>query len=151
MDADKKIELMPKINPQAINQITEKIMGCAFRVSNQLGVGFLEKVYENALAHDIRKAGLKANQQYPIRITYDGVTVGDYVADLLIEECVLVELKTVQHLDNIHIAQCMNYLKATGLTICLLLNFYHPRVETKRIAHNFPEKFQVSTPLAQRK
>jgi GxxExxY protein len=115
------------------DKITEKVIGCAYTVSNTLGCGFLEKVYENALAHEIRKAGLKVAQQHGIQIRYDGILVGEYVADLLVEGTVLVELKAVKSLDDIHAAQCLNYLKATGIQICLLINFGRPRVEIKRI------------------
>jgi len=116
------------------NPITEKIIGCAYTVSNVLGSGFLEKVYENALAHEIKKAGLKVQQQVPIQVHYDGLVVGYYLADLLVEECVLVELKAIQGLEDVHKAQCINYLKATGLRLCILLNFGTMRVEIKRIA-----------------
>jgi GxxExxY protein len=116
-----------------LDKITESVIGCAYTVGNKLGCGFLEKVYENALAHEIRKAGLKVSQQHAIQIRYDGVLVGEYVADLLVEEIVLVELKAVKALDDIHAAQCLNYLKATGIKICLLINFGRPRVEVKRI------------------
>ena len=119
---------------ESFNPITEKIIGCAYTVSNALGAGFLEKVYENALAHELRKAGLKVQQQHPIQVQYDGIVVGDYVADLLIEDCILVELKAVKALDEIHQAQCLNYLKATGLRLCLLINFGNRRVEIKRLA-----------------
>jgi GxxExxY protein len=122
---------------QRLNQITERIIGGAFTVSNTLGCGFLEKVYENALAHELRKTGLTVESQHPIQVRYDGVIVGDYVADLLVEGCVLVELKAVKALDEIHVAQCLNYLKATGLTVCLLLNFSHPKLEVRRIVHAF--------------
>jgi len=123
-----------------INQITEKVIGCAYQVGNGLGSGFLEKVYENALAHEIHKAGLHVAQQHPIRVSYDGVIVGDYYADLLVEDCLLVELKTVKLLDDVHMAQCMNYLKATGLQVCLLINFYRSKVEIKRVVRNLIEK-----------
>ena len=118
-----------------INQISEKIIGCAFAVSNTLGVGFLEKVYENALAFEIRQAGLQVQQQYGIQVLYSGIIVGEYVADLFVENQVLVELKAVKELDNIHLAQCMNYLKATDLKLCLLLNFGKPKVQIKRIVN----------------
>ena len=74
------------------NPITEKVIGCAYTVSNVLGNGFLEKVYENALAHELRQSGLIVAQQFPIKVHYDGIIVGDYVADLLVEDCILVEL-----------------------------------------------------------
>ena len=116
---------------ESFNPITEKIIGCAYTVSNALGAGFLEKVYENALAHELRKAGLKVRQQHPIQVHYDGIVVGDYVADLFIEDCILVELKAVKALDEIHQAQCLNYLKATCLRLCLLIKFGKTRVEIK--------------------
>lgn len=117
----------------AINQITEKIIGCAYEVSNELGCGFLEKVYENALAFEIGKLRLKVEQQKQIKVYYQNFEVGFYETDLLVENTVLVELKTVKNLDDVHKAQCLNYLKATGLKICLLINFGNPRVEVKRL------------------
>ena len=120
-----------------LDTVTEKIIGYAFKVSNTLGSGFLEKVYENALCHELKKQGLSAMQQQPIAISYDGILVGDYAADLLVENEVLVELKAVKTFDEVHIAQCMNYLKATGLKVCLLINFGSPKVEIKRIVNNF--------------
>jgi GxxExxY protein len=119
---------------EKLNPITEKIIGCAYTVSNALGSSFLEKIYENALAHELQKTGLKVQQQYPIKVWYDAIVVGDYVADLLIEDCILVELKAVKALDEIHLAQCLNYLKATNLRLCLLINFGNRRVEIKRLA-----------------
>ncbi len=116
-----------------INKITEKIIGCAFRVSNTLGAGFLEKVYENALVHELRKNGLAVSQQHPITVHYDGVVVGESFADLLIEGCVLVELKALAKLDESHFAQSLNYLKATGQKFGLLLNFGTPRIDVKRL------------------
>ena len=120
----------------ALNRISERIIGCAYTVSNALGCGFLEKVYENALAHELRKAGLAFTQQYGIAVKYDGVVVGEYAVDLLVEQSVLVELKAVRALDEVHRAQCLNYLKATGLRVCLLLNFGLPRVTISRIVQN---------------
>lgn len=120
-----------------LNKITEWIIGCAYTVGNTLGNGFLEKVYENALAHELRKAGLQVIQQYGIQVHYDGIVVGEFIADLLVEGCVLVELKAVKALDEIHMAQCLNYLKATGLSVCLLINFGQPKVQIKRVVKNF--------------
>jgi GxxExxY protein len=120
----------------ALYQLSQRIIGCAFQVSNTLGVGFLEKVYENALAYELRKSGLSLSQQHAIAVKYDGILVGEYIADLFVEEIVLVELKTVRALTETHAAQCMNYLKATGLPLCLLLNFGTPRVELRRIANS---------------
>ena len=120
-----------------LDQVTEKVIGCVHQVSNALGAGFLEKVYENALAVDLRHSGLKVVQQQRIEVRYKDVLVGDYVADLLINDAVLVEVKAVKHLDDVHSAQCLNYLKATGLSVCLLVNFGVPRAIVKRVVLNF--------------
>ena len=116
-----------------INEITKSAIGCAFRVSNGLGSGFLEKVYENALVHEIRKSGHQVEQQAKIKVYYDGIIVGDYVADILIAGVVLLEIKAVQALADVHVAQCLNYLTATRLPVCLLLNFGVPKVQIKRL------------------
>jgi GxxExxY protein len=116
-----------------INLLTERIIGCALTVLHTLGTGFLEKLYENALVHELRKSGLAVSQQHPIVVRYDGIVIGEYTADLLVERTVLVEPKAAKALDEIHRAQCLNYLKATGLHLCLLLNFGRPRLEIKRI------------------
>lgn len=133
--------MKPPINAderrQELDRLTEKIIRCAFRVSNTLGSGFLEKVYENALAIELRKSGLRAEQQRDIHVHYEGTVVGDYAADLLVEDRVIVELKAVRELDDIHAAQCMNYLKATGLSVCLLLSFGKSKVQVKRIVLGF--------------
>ena len=118
---------------QDVNEITKKIIGSAFEVSNTLGIGFVEKVYENSLVHLLRKSGLKVNQQYPIKVSFDGIVVGDFVADLLVENRVLVELKAVSAMVNEHTAQALNYLRASGLEICLLINFGKSKIEIKRL------------------
>jgi GxxExxY protein len=87
------------------NALTETIIGCAYKVVNTLGCGFLEKVYENALAYELKKVGMKVEQQHPIQVLYDGVVVGDYVADLMVEDTVLIELKAVKAFEDIHLAQ----------------------------------------------
>src|SRR5579883_3395298 len=102
---------------------TEKIIGCAFSVMNTLGSGFLEKVYENAMAVELRRAGLNVIEQKPIEIRCHDILVGEYVVDLLVENNVLVELKAVRELEDVFYAQCLNYLKATGFGVCSLLNF----------------------------
>ena len=113
--------------------LTSRIIGCAYRVANELGSGFLEKVYENALAHELRKAGLNVVQQFGIVVHYDDVIVGDYVADLLVNNQVLIELKACKDLDDVHLAQCLNYLKATGQKVCLLMNFGRPKLQIRRL------------------
>jgi len=109
-------------------------LGAAFRVSSTLGQGFLEKVYENSLVHELRKAGLHVEQQCPVQVRYDGQIVGDYITDILVERVVILEIKAAGGLDRVHYSQCANYLRATGLRICLLLNFGlpSPRIETYR-------------------
>ena len=97
-----------------------------------MGAGFLEKVYENALAIELRKNGLEVKQQAPIKVVYEETVVGEYFADLLVSDLVIVELKAVKEISDAFAAQCLNYLKATGLPICLLMNFGKPRVEVKR-------------------
>ncbi len=116
-----------------LNKITEKIIACAYDVSNNLGIGFVEKVYENALAHEMKKNDLQVVQQYPIKVIYDGVVVGEFFADMLIENLVLVELKAVTELKDDHMAQALNYLRATGLSACLLINFGKSRVQVRRL------------------
>jgi GxxExxY protein len=118
-----------------VDRITEPVMGGAFQVLNTLGVGFLERVYENALVHELRKLGLDVMQRHGVTVTYDGVIVGAYNVDLLFEGSLIVELKAA--LDDAHAVQCLNYLQATGLGFCLLWNFGRSRLEILRIAHGF--------------
>ena len=120
-------------NISVLDALSNRVIGCALTVANTLGSGFLEKVYENALALELRRAGLAVAQQHGISVVYLGVTVGEYVVDLLVEGVLLVELKTVRALDHGHRAQCINYLRATGMQLCLLLNFGTPRLEIKRV------------------
>lgn len=115
-----------------LNEITYKINGAVYEVFRVLGHGFLEKVYENALLVELKNYGLKAQNQFPIKVNYKGTEVGDYFADILVEEQVLVELKAVEFLQKIHEAQLLNYLKATNYKIGLLVNFYHPKAQIKR-------------------
>lgn len=119
------------------NAVTEKIIGCAYTVSNNLGAGFLEKVYENALAIELKKLGLICQQQTPIKVLYDGTIVGEYASDLLVESKIIVELKATKAIDDSHMAQCMNYLEATNLRLGLIINFGKPKVEIKRVILGF--------------
>jgi GxxExxY protein len=116
-----------------LNELSGIVTGCAFTALNTLGAGFLEKGNENALAHELRNAGLAASQQRGATIIYDGTVVGEYFVDLLVEDAVLAELKTVNALDEAHRLQCVNYLKATGRQLCQLLNLANPRLEIKRV------------------
>jgi GxxExxY protein len=119
------------------DKVTETIVGCAYKVCNTLGCGFVEKVYENALVLELRKSGLKVEQQRSVNVLYDGVVVGEFAADLLVEDRVIGELKAAKALDEVHVAQCLNYLKASGLHVGLLLNFGRPRLELRRIVDRF--------------
>ena len=123
-------------NETVLNGISRGVIGAALTVANTLGAGFLEKVYENALAHELRKRGFHVRQQHGIVVIYDEIIVGEYTVDLLVNDAVLVELKAARALDDVHRAQCMNYLRATNLHMCLLLNFGRPRLEIKRIVQN---------------
>ena len=106
-----------------INKLTERVIGCAYQVSNTLGVGFLEKVYENALAVELRALGTKVEQQKPISVVYHGVIVGEYVADMLVDDILILEIKATKAIDLAHEAQLINYLRATGVHTGLVLNF----------------------------
>jgi GxxExxY protein len=105
------------MNADQLNKISERIINAAYKVSNTLGSSFLEKVYENALAHQLRKDGMKIEQQRPIKVYYDDVVVGEYFADLIAEGIVIVELKTARRIEDIHLAQTLNYLKATQKSV----------------------------------
>ncbi len=111
--------------------LTEVILKAFYTVYNTLGYGFLEKVYENALLLELRRQGLRVHQQVPIKVYYAGQVVGEYFADLLVENRVIVELKAAEALSPAHEAQLLNYLKATGISVGLVLNF-GPRPEFRR-------------------
>ena len=117
--------------------LTERVLGAVFEVSNTLGAGFLEKVYERALLRELALRGIRAEPQAAFKINYKGYPVGDYFADILVEDSLVVELKCVDQLGNDHTAQCLNYLKASGRTVCILVNFQKARVEWKRIVSGF--------------
>lgn len=104
-------------------ELTSQIISAAYQVHNVLGYGFLEKVYQNALAIELEKRDLKAEKEKPIQISYDGHIVGDYIADIVVEDKVILELKAVKEFAEIHEVQLVNYLKATGLEVGLLINF----------------------------
>ena len=122
-----------------INDITYAIRGAIFEVNNVLGPGFLEKVYENSLLVELEKRGYKAKAQAPLKVLYKNIVVGEYFADLIVEDRVIVELKTVENLDRIHEAQVLNYLKATGIKVGLLVNFKHQKAVIKRLVLDLPE------------
>lgn len=120
--------------------LTEKIIGCAYRVYNQLGFGFLESVYEKSLLIELCKSGLSAESQTPVKVHYDGQVVGDFVADIVVDGNVILELKSVKSLVKVHEVQLVNYLKATGIQTGLLINFGESGVEVKRKSKELPDK-----------
>ncbi|WP_047550438.1 GxxExxY protein [Methylotenera sp. G11] len=124
-------------NKILLDEISQKIIGCAYKVSNSLGNGFVEKVYENALCIDLINAGLELKQQQNLHVLYQNIIVGDFTADIIVNNLIIVELKACKGLDTVHQAQCMNYLKATNLSVCLLINFGNPKVEIRRIVNQF--------------
>ena len=132
------------------DSLTEGVLGAVFEVSNTLGAGFLEKVYERALLRELGLRGIRAAAQASFAIPYKGHYVGEYFADILVEDVLVIELKCVERLANEHTAQCLNYLRASGRTLCLLVNFQKPKVEWKRIVHGFriPESLEAPTVAA---
>ncbi len=111
------------------------IVGSAYKVGGILGCGFLEKVYENSLAIELVASGLNVETQKPIKVRYAGEVVGEYFADMLVENDIVVELKAVRAIENIHFAQCQNYLKASGKKLALLINFGEEKVKVRRVAN----------------
>ena len=120
---------------RGFDSLTERVLGAVFEVSNTLGAGFLEKVYERALLIELRLRGIRATSQVSFEVTYKGQPAGEYFADILVEDVLVIELKCVECLG----AQCLNYLRASGRTLCLLINFQKPKVEWKRIASRFQD------------
>jgi len=121
-------------------ELTEKIIGCAYNVYNEMGFGFLESVYEKCLLIELEKAGIRAESQKPITVHYDGKLVGNFIADILVEDKVILELKSVRRLTEVHEVQLVNYLTATGIDVGLLINFGAIKVRVKRKVRELPEK-----------
>jgi GxxExxY protein len=113
--------------------ISDKLIGCSFVVYNRLGYGFLEKVYENSLKIELEESGINVKQQYPIKVYYKSKIVGEYRADLFINDCIIVELKAERIYNPNHEAQLLNYLKATKIKVGYIINFGKEKVEFKRL------------------
>lgn len=118
-------------------ELTGKILKVCFDVSNELGSGYLESVYEKAMFIALRDAGLKAQSQTPLKVMFRGQIVGEFFADIIVEDTVLLELKAVKALAPEHLAQVMNYLKATGIEVGFLINFGNPKLEYRRFGNRF--------------
>jgi len=119
------------------DSLTETIIGCAYKVGSALGYGYLEKVYENSLVIELMASGLKTSQQQSVKVCYEGQVVGDYFVDLMVEDEIVIELKAGKALDESHLAQCLNYLKATQKSLGMLINFGEKKVTVKRVVNGF--------------
>jgi GxxExxY protein len=119
--------------PLQYEDLTEKILSACFAVINELGAGFLESVYQNALNIALQEKGLSVKVEQPLAVTFHGQTVGQFYADMFVEDKVIIELKAVTALNEVHKAQLINYLKATGIEIGLLVNFGNPKLEFRRL------------------
>ena len=126
------------MNADKLDSLTERVLGAIFEVSNTLGAGFLEKVYQRALFKELGLRGIPAIAEASFPVVYKGHCVGEYFADILVEDALVIELKGVERLASEHTAQCLNYLRASGRTVCLLVNFQQPKVEWKRVVNGFP-------------
>jgi len=127
------------MNADKLDSLTERVLSAIFEVSNTLGAGFLEKVYQRALLRELSLRGIPATAEASFTVSYKGHTVGEYFADIIVEDVLVLELKCVDRLASEHIAQCVNYLRASGHTVCLLVNFQKPKVEWKRVVNGFQE------------
>ena len=126
-----------------LDSLSEKVLSAVFEVSNTLGAGFLEKVYQRALLRELSLRRIRATAEASFAVIYKGYSVGEYFADLLVEDALVMELKCAERLANEHTAQCLNYLRASGRTVCLLVNFQKPKVEWKRIVLGFTDPVQA--------
>ena len=113
-------------------EITNKILAACFEVSTELGAGFLESVYQNALMIALQEKGLTLEREHPLAVSFRGQNVGQFFADILVEDKIILELKAVSALTDAHKAQVINYLKATGIEAGLLINFGNPKLEYRR-------------------
>ena len=118
-------------------ELSEKIIAAAYNVHNELGYGFIEKVYRNALVIELGESNVKCTAEVPLKVLYHNKTVGEYFADIIVDSKIIVEVKALSKLESVHEVQLVNYLKATGLSVCLLINFGKQKVEIKRTVNNF--------------
>jgi len=129
---------MIKTNNYLHSEITDLIIKAYYNVYNKLGFGFLEKVYENAMMIELQRLNLKCDKQKPITVNYDGFNIGEYFADIIVNDCVIIELKAAEELAPEHEAQLVNYLKATEIEVGLLLNFgKEPRFKRRVLTNEY--------------
>lgn len=121
-------------------ELTRQIIGCAYAVYNKLGSGFLESVYQRSLLIEIQKAGIAAQSEAPIHVYYDDQVVGEFRADLVVQSRIIVELKAIEALAKAHEVQVVNYLRATGMEVGLLLNFGPTEVQVRRLTKTPPKQ-----------
>jgi len=114
------------------SELTEKIIGCAYGVYNKMGFGYLESVYEKCMLIELRKAGLKVESQKSLTVFYENETVGEFIADIIVNDTIILELKSAKQIIKAHEVQLVNYLVATGKPVGLILNFSESKVEVKR-------------------
>lgn len=124
-------------------ELTDRIIGIFYKVYNKLGYGFLEKIYEKAMVIELEKEGIPVESQFPIQVNYDGVVIGEYFADMLVDSKVIVEIKAAREIVAEHEAQLLNYLKATNIEVDLLLNF-GPKPQFERKAFDNKRKKSAS-------
>src|SRR3954466_9988052 len=123
----------------SLHSLSERVLGPLFEASNPRGAGFLAKVHQRALLRELSLRGIRATAEASMAVVYKGHSVGEYFADLLVEDALEVELKCAERLASEHTAQCLNYLRASGRTVCLLVNFQKPKVEWKRVVLGFTD------------
>ncbi len=133
MNSDGRVIIADKHKRYKYGELTGSILNAAFEVHNSLGCGFLEKVYEKALSCELKEKKVNFREQVKYKVSYKGKDVGVYVADIVVEGKIIVEIKVVSFLTNIHSAQTLNYLKASGNEVALILNFAKPKLEYKRM------------------
>lgn len=130
--------------------LTGKVLEASFEVINEMGVGFLESVYQKSLVFALQQKGLKVEFEVPLKVKFRGSIVGEFYADILVEDKIVVELKTVKSFSNEHFAQVINYLKATGLEVGLIINFGNSKLEYRRVDNKFiPNKIDIKDLLTE--
>jgi GxxExxY protein len=134
------------MNAEQLDSLTERVLGAIFDVANTLGTGFPERLYQQALLTELGLRGIGVTPEASFTLTYKGDSVGAYVADLLVENELVIELKCVERLSGEHTAQCLNDLRISGRAVCLLVNFQKPKVEWKRIVNGYPSSGPLAAP-----